>query len=221
MSPRLWKRGKKAPAVGGFDSPAAQDEIASLARILSSDVGELDGEEAEFQSAVVARLDDMDKATAEYVARLSAEGVSLDEAFSIVQSETHDRSLATRVTNDLWARQIGDLDDQALLALADEVAKGPPEKAKVLALDAERARRGLPSESPLDLPARDGDPSWTPEEARFMSANARYWELNERVSTGAASPREIEDWQQAEIELARASTAMNSGRSGSDPASNV
>jgi hypothetical protein len=214
MSPNWWKRAKDAPTAGALDSPAIRSEIAAGVHIMSSAAEELDAEQAEYRRAVSAYSEVLDQAAAEYGELLESQDVSPDEAFSLVHAETGDKTLAARVRSDLWIRQLRELDNDAILALSVEVEKGPPQMTESLALDAERARRGLPSASPLEVPSYESDPSWTPEQTRHMAASARYWELNERVAAGGASPTEIEEWQRVSIELKRAATAMNADTEG-------
>jgi hypothetical protein len=161
MGFRFRKRKKRASAEDLIYSEAIQDEFASLARILGSDPAELDGEEAEFRRAMDAYAEASDKVVAEYVERLKEAGVSPDDAFTLVRSETKDGGVAARVRENLWIANLTDLGDDDFIALADKTEAGPPNKTRFRGLDAERKRRGLRPVPPLDIPVGAEDPSAT------------------------------------------------------------
>jgi hypothetical protein len=115
-----------------------------------------------------------------------------------------------------WRKHIRGLDDEALLALAAEVDAGPPNMRKAFDLDSERERRGLERAPALDLKHPRPNPGWTPEEARFMAADARYAELSGLADNGWATEADQEEIGRLRIEVARAARQLPVSEADSD-----
>jgi hypothetical protein len=86
--------------------------------------------------------------------------------------------------------------------MAAEVENGYPNPQRSKAIDAECERRGIS--------LRD-EPTLSQEQANaaFMAANARFWELNARISTGQASQDEIQEWER--MPLSRSGGVVGQG----------
>jgi hypothetical protein len=129
------------------------DEFAAnLARITAGDPDALTTDEQRLRSAIDAMADRLDEAEHRYATELA--GHDLGEARDRVLSETGNHSLANRVAHQLWESSIPSLSDEEFRALTEElVSTLDPMRIdfskKMIALDVECDRRGMPCPPPL------------------------------------------------------------------------
>ena len=183
-------------------SPELETALSDLAAQLVEDGSPL-------QQAVDQRMQALESAEHHYATALA--GHDPDRARDVVLSETGDRSLANEVAHRLWVDSWATLSDAAFVEIADEtMADFSPNRTDyrhvVVALDAERERRGLPLPPPLiDLSAKvENKGDWSDPESRADAARGLHWELNTRVASFRASEAEILDCHRAEAESDRA-----------------
>ncbi len=211
-------RDPSAVAARELKSPEIQAELENLARVMGSELAELEGAEREFRRATEARMEALALAEAEYAAKLA--GATPEEAATVVRNETEDHVLANRVSQRLWEDNLKSLSNEAFASLAAETeATLNPRRldylGKMLALDVEREQRDMPLGDPLiDLSEADieADPAWTDQQTRFMAASRLRWQANSRVASGGITDAEILYLKRAEAEAARASRVIDTAR---------
>lgn len=130
-----------------LNSPEIQAELAGIARVTTSNLDELEGEDLEFREALDEASAALETAEHEYANALV--GQDPEQAGNAVRRETGDHTLANRVAYRLWVDSLPTLSDTEFrdAARAIQTSLSPMRVdyvRRVVALDVECERRELP-----------------------------------------------------------------------------